>query len=421
MLKKLILKNWKSFRYAELPIDPLTILIGTNASGKSNAIEALDLLAQLAQGELLSNIFAEETTTIRGGANQVSIRDELDCSLGVVLQSTEPVPCDYKYFCTIEVSPELGIKAESWSVLSGDIQEGFSINSPIEFHGGNGSAKHPSKEGTKRIEFTPDDFRADLADSSWLPSLVRMYSFLGGPGNEKRAQEAGEILAQLKKIKIVRPVPSKIRGYSRVSSELNRDASNIAGFLSSLPNGRKLEVESILTSYIQKLSSQDVSRIWTETVGRDSTDAILYGEEHWGSSPLVIDSRSMSDGTLSFIAILTALLTFESGCQLVIEDIDDGLHPSRAKLLLQAIREIGEQRNIDVLVTTHNPALLDSLEQDFLPFVVVAHRDSHTGESLLTPLDKIENLPKLLASASLGDLATQGALERNLETEAIAP
>ncbi|XHX76420.1 MAG: AAA family ATPase [Stenomitos frigidus ULC029] len=37
MLKKLILENWKSFRYAELPIDPLTVLIGTNASGKSNA------------------------------------------------------------------------------------------------------------------------------------------------------------------------------------------------------------------------------------------------------------------------------------------------------------------------------------------------------------------------------------------------
>jgi len=41
MLKKIILENWKSFRYAELPIDPLTILIGTNASGKSNALEGL--------------------------------------------------------------------------------------------------------------------------------------------------------------------------------------------------------------------------------------------------------------------------------------------------------------------------------------------------------------------------------------------
>ncbi|HEY9666466.1 MAG TPA: AAA family ATPase [Coleofasciculaceae cyanobacterium] len=44
MLKKLILENWKSFRYAELPIDPLTVLIGTNASGECNVVDALEFL-----------------------------------------------------------------------------------------------------------------------------------------------------------------------------------------------------------------------------------------------------------------------------------------------------------------------------------------------------------------------------------------
>lgn len=50
MLKKLILENWKSFRYAELPIDPLTVLIGMNASGKSNVIEALEFPSRIASG-----------------------------------------------------------------------------------------------------------------------------------------------------------------------------------------------------------------------------------------------------------------------------------------------------------------------------------------------------------------------------------
>ena len=51
MLKQLILENWKSFRYAELPIDPLTVLIGTNASGKSNVVEALEFLQRIVRGE----------------------------------------------------------------------------------------------------------------------------------------------------------------------------------------------------------------------------------------------------------------------------------------------------------------------------------------------------------------------------------
>ena len=49
MLKQITLENWKSFRHAELYIDPLTVLIGTNASGKSNVVDALDFLNSIMQ------------------------------------------------------------------------------------------------------------------------------------------------------------------------------------------------------------------------------------------------------------------------------------------------------------------------------------------------------------------------------------
>ncbi|MBJ7296257.1 MAG: AAA family ATPase, partial [Dolichospermum sp.] len=69
MLKKLILENWKSFRYAELPLDPLTVLIGTNASGKSNVVEALEFLQRIANGENIETALAGDKTlsSIRGG------------------------------------------------------------------------------------------------------------------------------------------------------------------------------------------------------------------------------------------------------------------------------------------------------------------------------------------------------------------
>jgi Predicted ATPases len=124
----------------------------------------------------------------------------------------------------------------------------------------------------------------------------------------------------------------------------------------------------------------------------------------------------MSDGTLRFLAILTALLTLPEGSLLAIDEVDNGFHPSRAHLLLEALQTIGKQRNIDVLVTTHNPALLDALGTEFVPFVTVAHRDSITGESKLTLLEDIEQLPKLLAQGTVGKLSTQGLIEKSLES-----
>lgn len=41
LIKSITLKNWKSYEESTLYIDPLTIVIGTNSSGKSNAIDAL--------------------------------------------------------------------------------------------------------------------------------------------------------------------------------------------------------------------------------------------------------------------------------------------------------------------------------------------------------------------------------------------
>ncbi|MBW6528193.1 ATP-binding protein [Sphingomonas sp. RHCKR7] len=49
------LENWKSFEDARLHIDPLTVVIGTNASGKSNLIDALTFLSRCGTGLLLTS------------------------------------------------------------------------------------------------------------------------------------------------------------------------------------------------------------------------------------------------------------------------------------------------------------------------------------------------------------------------------
>ncbi len=50
-----------------------------------------------------------------------------------------------------------------------------------------------------------------------------------------------------------------------------------------------------------------------------------------------------------------------------------------------------------------------------VPFIAVAHRDRHTGISLLTQLEDIQQLPKLMAGGSLGRMATQGHIEAALK------
>jgi predicted ATPase len=224
----------------------------------------------------------------------------------------------------------------------------------------------------------------------------------------------------LRGIFVLDPIPSAMRAFSPFSESLRGDAANIAGVLAALPKDQRREVEATLTRYIKELPERDVRRVWAESVGRFKTDAMLYCEEAWvpGGSTTTVDARGMSDGTLRMLGILTALLTRPEGSVLVIEEVDNGLHPSRSELLVRMLRELGERRRIDVLVTTHNPALLDALGPAMVPFVVVAHRDPETGESRLSLLEEIGALPKLMAGGSLGTLSARGQIEQTLEQEA---
>ncbi|MBC1256886.1 AAA family ATPase, partial [Trichormus variabilis] len=276
----------------------------------------------------------------------------------------------------------------------------------------------PTKSGLENLElhvdindlmqFFPPDQNILLGDKDFLETLNNVLL----PFRNKACKF---VVASLKNIFILNPIASNMRNYSRLADDLESDASNIAGVLAALPDDLKLEIELTLSTYIKDLPEGDIKKVWAEKVGRFGTDAMLYCQEEWKPGHSTdIDARSMSDGTLRFLAILTALLTRPEGSQIVIEEIDNGLHPSRAKLLVKILREIGSKRNIDILLTTHNPALLDALGPDTVPFVVVAHRDAETGESKLTLLENIDNFSKLFASYSLGEMTTKGAIERSL-------
>ncbi|MEH2126332.1 AAA family ATPase [Nostoc sp.] len=409
MLKQLILENWKSFRYAELPLDPLTVLIGTNASGKSNVVEALEFLQRIARGENIEAALAGDKTlsSIRGGVEWAARNGENEFTLKILVADNDG-KVDYLYRITLKARPTLNNLTERITIFQDD-NEYF----PIEF-------------GLSGDKFSARSFLLNRSDFYGLPLHFIESNFLSEPSKKELYQSSyfkknsvkiinNIILPTIENILVLNPVPYKMRDYSRLSDNLESDGSNIAGVLAALDGEQKAKVESTLSAYIKDLPEGDIKRVFAEPVGRLKTDAMLYCEEEWKPGEMtLIDAKTMSDGTLRFIAIITALLTRPEGSQIVIEEIDNGLHPSRAGLLVKILREIGSKRKIDILLTTHNPALLDALGPEIVPFVVVAHRDSETGESKLTLLEDIDNFSKLFASYSLGDMTTKGAIERSL-------
>ncbi|WP_287600285.1 ATP-binding protein [Thiothrix sp.] len=380
MITELRLENWKSFGEATLYIDPLSILIGTNASGKSNVLDALIFLQRIASGSSVHEIL----NSLRGGIEWASKKPGEKFTLSLSIQDRDDIIYKYQIQCGL-LNEEYCIEFEKLSLFSNHIEVDFQSS-------------------------------VDIRDVSFF------YVILAFAGLDDEKSEWEKIVEKVFdcfcNIFVLSPKLHSMVNYSSLASYLKVDASNIAGVLAALSPEWQKEIEDTLTQYVSRLPERDIHRVYAEKVGKLGKDAMLYCDEKWGESGEVftVDARAMSDGTLRFLAILTALLTLPEGSLLAIDEVDNGFHPSRAHLLLEALQTIGKQRNIDVLVTTHNPALLDALGTEFVPFVTVAHRDSITGESKLTLLEDIEQLPKLLAQGTVGKLSTQGLIEKSLES-----
>ncbi|NJP04368.1 MAG: AAA family ATPase [Chloroflexaceae bacterium] len=109
-IKQINLEDWKSFQQATLYIDPITVLIGTNASGKSNVLEALELVQRVVAGTRVEDAVKGNPSleSIRGGTEQLSRWGQAACSIEVGLQDDTPL-IEYRYRMTISTSPKCGL------------------------------------------------------------------------------------------------------------------------------------------------------------------------------------------------------------------------------------------------------------------------------------------------------------------------
>ncbi|MBF0213221.1 MAG: AAA family ATPase [Magnetococcales bacterium] len=416
MIRQLTLTNWKSFANATLYIDSLGVLIGTNASGKSNALDAFLFLHRIANGISLTDALVGTASqhALRGGLEWAILKGKEFFTLSIIIHDLDRMDFVYTLVASINgqkceiIEESLKRRLYRNSEHRGRCSEiSLFWTDPCQLDSPSITARlYNEKRGTPRQSNRTHSILNQLEQSS-----IR-----------KEIQQGIEtVLSNIRDIFVLDPIPANMRGYFPLSDQLKPDASNIAGVIAALPNSKQDEIEFSVQEYVRHLPERDIQRLWAEKVGRFETDAILYCDEHWPANPEIpvqtMDSRGMSDGTLRFLAILTALLTRPSGSLLIIEEVDNGLHPSRAHLLVRMLRDLGVRREVDILITTHNPALLDALGPEITPFITIAHRDPVSGHSRLTLLEDVQQLPKLLAMGSIGRLSTSGRLESALSTQ----
>lgn len=132
------------------------------------------------------------------------------------------------------------------------------------------------------------------------------------------------------------------------------------------------------------------------------------------SGGIQMDARQLSDGTLRCLAILAAVYSEPEGSMIVVEELDNGIHPSRITKLLHAIQQIAAGRHLMLVVTTHNPAVMDAVDPDHMDGVVLCYRSKEDGASTFARIVDLPDYLRLVAKGTMGELAEQDAFVQSI-------
>ncbi|MCL5279746.1 MAG: AAA family ATPase [Planctomycetes bacterium] len=367
-IDKITLKGFKSIRDLEdLPLRRLNILIGANGAGKSNFIDFFRLLREMVDGNLQRFVIEH------GGAD------------GFFFMGP-------KYTRRISARLEFGQQAYEFILAPTSSAELMFEGQQIHYAGGSkaggatytagGGVREPAFKGPGDRESESGRFLAKLLDTMGLNISESVRSWIVYHFHDT------SMLAPMRRI-----------GSVRDNEYLRPDAGNLGAFLLLLRDQHQRTYEKIRDIVRLAAPFFDDFKFRPRPSNGDTTLHLEWTQK--GSDyPFLV--TQLSDGTLRFIALTTALLQPEPPTTILLDEPELGLHPYALNLLAALLKEAAA--STQVIVSTQSAPLLDNFKAEDI--VVVERED---GASTFQRQSSAE-LEEWLKNYSLGELWEKNVL-----------
>ena len=359
-IRQLTIHGFQSIlRLDELQLRPLNILIGPNGAGKSNFISYFRMLREMVEGRL------QVWVARRGGSDRI---------------------------------------------LSYGVKETMHLESFIEF-GNNGYKFMLTPSLTGEFTFSTEDVYFDgiYADG------IRRY--LGSGHTESQLKESEQMIAKycyasISAWKIFHfhdtsdTAHVKRKGELQDNEYLRTDASNLAAYLFAL-NRRRPDTYSQIRKLVRlAIPFFDDFVLEPEEIRPDEYLIQLTWRQIGSDYPLL--PSQLSDGSIRFICLVTALLQPDPPSTIIIDEPELGLHPYAITLLGSLIRSASHK--MQIIAATQSVPFLNEFSIDDL--IVVERAD---GVSVFNRLDESQ-FNMWLEEYTVGELWEKNVLGGRLPT-----
>lgn len=319
MVKEIRIENFKSITQMSIPLSTLNVLVGTNGSGKSNILEAIGMVAANSEGEIDLNKLS-----------QAGIR---------------------------VARPDLMVN----SFL------GQSQKQKMEIEVINDVCSH-------RYVITRPEDENILAPWKTTVNVRNEYA---------TPLEYADFLARLRKFEIYAPEIDALRGLSQTSTRIpiGIHGEGFDMLLNMLPNELRQEAAQEAHNCIDWMEKvtfdkDDVLKVEGYKLGR-STSHLFFSDKYMQRKNNFFSAENANEGALVVLFYLTLIMSDKTPKFFAIDNVDTRLNPKLCRYIISLLFKYAKRFGKQVIVTTHNPAVLDgiNLNDDEQRLFVVSRSD----------------------------------------------
>lgn len=414
VITSLRLKDFKNFADETLHVGPFTLIVGANASGKSNIRDAFRFLHGIGRGYSLAEIAGGKHEAgwgpIRGATNEINRfqprgtspeADRFSLEVKIVL----PLLPARALEDSGNVRYRIDVRAESSSDGALSVaDEALCFNSEEIYTAGIFEDENyiwgRSTPALSKAPYMPKTIGHAVSPSDDAFTLYGQLTL--------RPEMMLDVCRQLEGMRFFDFRPNRMREpASPGQTTLGDSGEYLPVVLREICAEEKRK--SALVSWLRELTPMDVEDF--EFPSDPSGRIHLVICEANGAR---VSADCASDGTLRFLAMLAALLGKDFNHVYFFEEIENGLHPSRLHLLIDLIERVTADGSKQVIATTHSPQVLSLVNESSFESAAVVCRMEDTNEAIIRRIADIPNAKNLRKTQGLDRLLVGGWMETAL-------
>lgn len=365
-IKTIHVKNFKSFKELQVDLGKFNVLIGANASGKSNFIRVFEFLRDIARHGLENGISlqggAEYLTNLNVGTTEnlsMQVVFSQERGRGVLLIATSETsktdlgvaPLEFIYSFSIAFPRE----GPGFEV----IEDRLTLKSEFRiFERDSGQEKSLKPPGLGEVVISKDGDRLSIEPTPPEGLSMHGYEMYPWPSWETVPRRSLTLLdtpfwvaPSLSDIAIydIDPTLSKKATPITGKADLEEDGSNLAIVLKNIieDRDRKRKLANLLGDLLPFVTGVEIEKF--------ADKSLLFNVRETYVKKQSLPASLISDGTINVTALIAALY-FEKKPVAIIEEPERNIHPSLISKIVAMMKDASQGKQI--IVTTHNPEVV---------------------------------------------------------------